>query len=123
MRNIHLTEEHPKFFTHIVMSQVKETIMKNMTKFQIGTKPGHQPQEHVFVMMSMMKMYQLMKKPLFINYYDISKFVDKENLRDVLSEIHPLEIKDKLYRILFHLNKQDQRSQKGTHTRDSSVKM
>ena len=104
MRNIHLKEETPKIFTRILMSQVKEKIMKNMTCFQTGTKPGHQPQEHVFLMMSMMSLYQMMKKPMMINYYDISKFFDKESLRDVLSEIHPLGIRGKEYRLLFRLN-------------------
>ena len=40
-RNIHTKMDAPKLFGHMVMSQAKVKIMKNMSKFQIGTKNGH----------------------------------------------------------------------------------
>ena len=36
--NIHTKLDIPKFFDHTVMHHAKEIIIKNMTKFQIGTK-------------------------------------------------------------------------------------
>ena len=35
-RNIHIKEDIPKLFSHIVVGQIKEKIMENMTLFQIG---------------------------------------------------------------------------------------
>ena len=55
MRNIHLKDPVPKLFGHIVMDQVKEELMKNMSKFQLGTKTGHRAQEHIYVLISLMK--------------------------------------------------------------------
>ena len=40
-RHIHLKDEFPKFFGHLVVSASKDKLISNMTKFQIGTKTGH----------------------------------------------------------------------------------
>ena len=78
--------------------------MNNMTPFQIGARKGHRPQEHIFLMKSMMQLFQMKKKPLIIQLFDVSKFFDKENLPDVLNEIYRCGIKGKKYRLLYKLN-------------------
>ena len=49
-RHIHIKDEVPKVFGHLVMSAAREKLFDNMSKFQIGAKPGHRPQEHLFVL-------------------------------------------------------------------------
>ena len=51
-RNIHTKPEITKVFGHLVMSQIKDRILSNMSKFQIGTKTGHRVQEHLFTLKS-----------------------------------------------------------------------
>ena len=58
-RNIHLKEMVPKFFGHLVMNEVKTTLMNNMSKFQLGAKAGHRPQEHILVLKSLMALYEM----------------------------------------------------------------
>ena len=101
MRNIHLKEEIQKLFSHVLVSQIKGTIMNNMTPFQIGARKGHRPQEHIFLVKSMMQLFQIKKKPLTIQLYDVSKFFNKENLPDVMNEIYRCGIKGKKYRLLY----------------------
>ena len=36
-----MKEEVPKLFGHLLLSEAKDKMIKNMTKFQIGTKPGN----------------------------------------------------------------------------------
>ena len=55
--NIHTKLDIPKFFGHTVMHHAKEIIIKNITKFQIGTKTGHRAQEHLFTMKSVISLY------------------------------------------------------------------
>ena len=105
MRNIHLKDPIPKLFCHIVMNQVKGKIMKNMSKFQLGTKVGHRPQEHIFVLKSIMSLHEYYNEGLLLNLYDICKFFDKEELTDVLDEAHSLGLKEKPYRLVYELNK------------------
>ena len=42
---------------------------------------------------------------LILCLYDISKYFDRENLRDCLGELYKCDIKGKLYRLTFNLNK------------------
>ena len=48
-RNIHTKLEVPKLFGHIVTTAAKVKMIENMSKYQIGTKPGHRAQEHLHV--------------------------------------------------------------------------
>ena len=105
MRNIHIKRDIPKFFGHIVMTQAKQIIMNNMTKFQIGTKVGYRVQEHLFVMKSIIALYLKHGLPVFVQLYDISKFFDRENLRDGMDALFNYGIQGKIYRLIYNMNK------------------
>ena len=105
MRNILLKDPVPKLLGHIVMDQVKEELMKNMSKFQLGTKAGHRAQEHIYVLISLMKYCEIYKEGLIIILYDIAKFFDKERTSDVLGEAHAGGLRGKNYRLINELNK------------------
>ena len=47
IRHLHDRDEFSKFFGQLVLSQAKDNIFSNMSKFQIASKPGHQPSEHL----------------------------------------------------------------------------
>ena len=61
----------PKLFGFMVTSQAKIPIIQNMSKYQIGTVPGHRSEEHLFVMKMVMALYDKYKKPIIIQLYDI----------------------------------------------------
>ena len=61
-RHLHIKQDIPKVFEHLVLSEVKATINKNLTKFQIGARTGHRLQEHLFVLKSVMSQYAQNKK-------------------------------------------------------------
>lgn len=105
-RNIHTKLDVPKFFGHIVIGAAKDKIIKNMTKFQLGTKPGHRAQEHLFVMRSVIALYNLCGKALIVQLYDISKFFDREMLRDCMDSLYSNGIRGKLYRLIYEMNKE-----------------
>ena len=81
-RNIHTKEDTPKFFEGIVVDKSKNKLTQACSKFQIGGIPGHRPQEHLFSVKSMIGLYKYLNIPLFLSYWDISKYFDKEILRD-----------------------------------------
>ena len=105
LRNIHTKQEIPKMFGHMVMAQTKDRILKNMTKFQIGTKTGHRAQEHLFTLKSVIALYLSHNLPILIQLYDISKFFDRESLRDGMNALYNCGIRGKMYRLLYTLNK------------------
>ena len=104
-RNIHTKLDVPKIFGHMVMSQAKEKIISNMTKYQIGTKTGHRAQEHLFTLKSVISLYLMLDFPILVQLYDISKFFDRESLRDGMNAIYHCGIKGKLYRLIYNMNK------------------
>ena len=103
-RFIHMKDEVAKFFGNLVMDQAKDTIYSNMSKFQIGTRPGHRAQEHLFVLKNVIALYSKYDKPLILSTWDVSKFFDSECLTDVMNELHRNQIRGKLYRLLYLLN-------------------
>ena len=92
-------------FVEIVTHEVKKIIPEEMSKFQIGAMAGHRPQEHLFTIKSIIGYYNSKQKGLILCLYDISKFFDKENLRDCMSEMYNHKVRGKLYRLIFNLNK------------------
>ena len=104
-RNIHTKVDIPKLFGHMVMSKAKDKIIQNMTKYQIGTKNGHRAQEHLFTLKSVIALNILYGLTILIQFYDISKFFDRESLRDGMNSIYNCGIKGKLYRLIFNRNK------------------
>ena len=76
-----------------------------MTKYQIATKPGHRSTEHLFVILSLMSLYEMTGKCVLILMYDIKAYFDSESIFDCLSELYKGQIRGRTYRLLFNLNK------------------
>ena len=105
MRHIHMKDEVPKFFGDLVVSASKEEMIANMTKYQIGTKPGHRAQEHLFVLKSVIALYMVCDKAIILSMWDVSKFFDRESLTDCMNELYRSKIQGKVYRLLYKMNK------------------
>ena len=105
LRHIHLKEDLPKLFRQIVTLAAKDNLINNMSKFQIATKPGHRASEHLYVILSIVEQYEKKGKALIISMYDLSKYFDRENLFDCCTEVYKNQVKGKVYRLLFLLNK------------------
>ena len=52
-----------------------------------------------------MTWYEQLKIPLLVQLYDISKFFDRENLKDGLNALYNCGINGKLYRLVYELNR------------------
>ena len=104
-RNIHTKLDVPKLFGFMVITLAKVPIIQNMSKFQIGTVPGHRSQEHLFVMKNVISLYSHYKQPLILQLYDIQNFFDREMLVDGMDAIYNSGVKGKLYRLLYLMNK------------------
>ena len=49
-RFIHIKDEDPKAFEHIVISKVKPKTVEGCSKFQFGAIPKHQSKENLFTL-------------------------------------------------------------------------
>ena len=86
-RNIHTKTETRKLFGEIVTNEVKHKISENISKFQIGAIAGHRAQEHLFTIKSVIAYHKHLNQGLILCLYDISKYFDKEHLKDCMVEL------------------------------------
>ena len=107
-RNIHIKHAVPKLFENIVLSLAKPKIVSGTTKYQIGAMPKHRAQEHLFTLKSIIALYNHFKIPLILQLFDISKFFDRESLRDGLNSIYLSGVQGNIYKLLYELNKDTQ---------------
>ena len=66
---------------------------------------ANRPQQHLFVIRSIIARYRQLDKVLWLNLYDLSAFFDKESLRDIMNTLFEIEIEPKAYRTFYLLNK------------------
>ena len=83
----------------------KPNLMQNMSRYQIGTKPGHRASEHLFVIKSVIGLYEQMGKNLMLQPWDISKYFDRESLADGLNEVYKNNVGGKICKLLHEMNK------------------
>ena len=103
-RFIHTKDWLPRTCESLIVTEMKDTIFNSSTKFQIGGQPKHRIQEHLFTMRSIIDLYDFLNTSIIVQLYDIQKFFDKENLRDVMDTLHEVGVDPKLYRTWFKLN-------------------
>ena len=104
-RHIHTKIDIAKVFGHIVANVIKPTIGENVTPFQIGGIPGHCAQEHLFTVKSVIAMVEKNEEAVAVQFYDLVKYFDKENLLDILDELHKNNIRGRMYKLIYELNK------------------
>ena len=100
-----MKDQIPKFFSHILTNAMKPTIVKNISPFQIGAIPNHRAKEHLFTMKSILALKEKDKEAIGIELLDLVKFFDRESLVDAMDELHKSEVRGKVYKLIFEMNK------------------
>ena len=103
-RFIHTKDWLPRTCESLIVTEMKDVIFNSSSKFQIGGQPNHRIQEHIFTMRSIISLYDFLNITIIFQLYDIQKFFDKENLRDVMDTLSEIGVDPKLYRTWFLLN-------------------
>ena len=104
-RFIHSKDWLPRTCDFLVVEKIKPCIIKGTSKFQIGGIEKHRPQEHLFVVKSILGLFADLNKSVIFQLYDIQKYFDKENLRDAMNTLFEVGVDPKMYRVWFNLNK------------------
>ena len=104
-RFIHTKESFlPRTCEALVTNKMKQRILENSTKYQIGGQPGHSPDEHIYSIKSVWQVFEMMGKGLIITLVDIKAFFDKENIYDVMQTLNDIGVNKKAARVWFKLN-------------------
>ena len=104
-RFLHLKDWLPKCCEALVVSKMKEDIIKAGTKYQIGSLPTHRVEEHLIVVKAIIgRSAQSEEGGTIVQLVDIEKFFDSENLRGLMNTLHTAEVSEKAYKVWFKLN-------------------
>ena len=106
---------------HIVTNEAKPKVFKELSPFQIGAVPGHRAQEHLFSIKSIIAMVEMTNDTIGLQLFDCSKMFDREVLVDCMDELYKSNIKGKLYKLIFEMNR-DVRIRFRTPVGESNVK-
>ena len=109
-RYIHIKEWLPRLTEALIVSIMKEDIIKSGNKFQIGGIHGHRVEEHLIVVKSIVQRYMTLKSGVVIQLVDIQKFFDTEILRTVMTSLSEAKVNNKAYRYWYKLNERTELS-------------
>ena len=88
----------------MVEAGIKQPLLANSSRYQVGGQPGHRPEELLFAWKSVVAR-QLAEGRLVIGqFYDLSKYFDKEVLADTMDVLARREVDSKAYRLWAKLN-------------------
>ena len=85
---------------------MKETILENSSKYQIGGQPGHSHREHVFAIISIILKEEKSRRGIIFTATDIVKYFDKEDIFDVMGELYDINVDPKLCRLWYKFNEE-----------------
>ena len=105
-RFVHTKNWMPRVFDGIVFNKMKHTLVSNMSKFQIGAKPGHRAQEHIFVLYSVIELFKKLNIPLIIQTWDISRYFDRHTLLEAADWLAESSVPEKCYKLFWNMNKE-----------------
>ena len=104
-RFIHSRLWFPRVVEGVVVEQMKPTILRGSSMYQVGGQSGHRPQELLFVIRSIIAKYLKNKNMIVLDFYDISSFFDQEQLLDGMNTLHRLGVDPHAWKCWYLLNK------------------
>ena len=103
-RFIHLKNVLPRIVEAITVNKMKDKIINEASMYQIGGVPGHEIEEHVFTIKSIMAMREEMGTGIIFTLVDIIAFFDKEDIYDCMDALEKIGVNKKAARVWFKLN-------------------
>ena len=89
-RMIHSKEWPARTVEALTVSKMKPAILKGTSCFQIGGRPGHRPQEHLYVVKSILLKLEMQRKLGIIMVNDIQAYFDRERLDGVCNTLYTM---------------------------------
>ena len=105
-RFLHIKSWLPRTCEALIVDKMKETILENSSKYQIGGQPGHSHREHVFAIISIILKEEKSRRGIIFTAADIIKYFDKEDIFDVMGELYDINMDPKLCRLWYKFNEE-----------------
>ena len=108
-RFIHMKEHYlPRTVESLVVNKMKDDILAKSTIYQIGGKPGHSIDDHLFSMKSLIELMEARGQGMIFTFIDIIAFFDREDIYDVIETLLELGVNSTAARLWLKLNQNTQ---------------
>ena len=105
-RGIFLGSEIIKLYEKLVYARCGPKVDKKLTEFQAGGRPHRNISDHIFILRSIMRHLKYMNISLVTEFLDLIKAFDKMSLKHVLNDLWRCEVRGKVWRTIYQINKQ-----------------
>ena len=104
-RFLHMKEILARTVDSLVVRQMKQKLISNLSKYQVGSLPGHSIDEHLLTIKTVLARLEETGNGFLFLVMDIISFFDKEDMYDCLETLESLDVNKKAIRMWYLLNK------------------
>ena len=96
-RFLHMKNVLARTVDSMIVNQMKQPLISNLSMYQIGGLPGHSIHEHILTIKTVLARLEECGKGLIFFVMDIVSFFDKEDIYDCLETMEVLKINRKQF--------------------------
>ena len=105
-RGIFLSSEILKLYEKLIYNRSTPKIERELSEYQAGGRIKRNITDHVFILRSIMQHYKYINKYLVLEFLDLIKAFDKMSLKHVLNDLWRCNVRGKIWRNIYIINKQ-----------------
>ena len=104
-RGIFLGSEIIKLYEKLIYKRCAPKIDEELSEFQAGGRPKRNIADHIFILRSIMQHLKYLNIDLLIEFLDLIKAFDKMSLKHVLNDLWRCNVRGKIWRTIYNINK------------------
>ena len=107
-RGIFLSNEILKIIEKLIYIRIRPRMENTISEWQAGGRPKRNITDQLFILRSLWNYYAYMNMEIILEFLDLVKAFDKMILRAVLIDLWMCNIKGKIWRIIYQINKESE---------------
>ena len=95
-----------KLLEKLISARTTPKVDKNMSETQAGGRAGRNITDHLFIIRAIIKRCKYLNKLVLIEFLDLVKAFDKMVLKNIMNDLWKCDVRGKLWRLIYIMNKQ-----------------
>ena len=104
-RGIFLGSEILKLYEKLISRRTRSKMEKKISECQAGGRPSRNIADQIFILRAIWNHYAYLNKGIYLLFLDLVKAFDKMILKAVLLDLWECDIKGRIWRNIYHINK------------------
>ena len=122
-RGLFLGNTISKLLEKLICARTSPKVDTSMTEAQAGGREGRNITDHLFIIRAIIKHFKYLNIPLIIEFLDLIKAFDKMILRNVMTDLWKCQVRGKIWRVIYLMNKQATISIKTNFGKTETIKI